>query len=90
MTNEMMRRFVEARKKYILSSFSALNDKQQEAAMQTEGPLPESALPKTPRLRGFGFTAPGPLRVILIHSIMRRGAEGGQGPAREPVGREII
>ena len=39
MTNEMMRRFVEARRKYILSSFSALNDKQQEAAMQTEGPL---------------------------------------------------
>ncbi len=39
MTQKLINRFIEARKKYIASQFSQLNPMQQEAALTTEGPL---------------------------------------------------
>ena len=39
MTDEMLSRFVAARKKYIANAFAQLNQKQQEAVLTTEGPL---------------------------------------------------
>ena len=39
MTDQMMNRFLSARRRYIQSQFSSLNDKQLEAVMTTEGPL---------------------------------------------------
>ncbi len=39
MNQEMMSRFVDARRRYIESQFSALNDMQKQAAMTTDGPL---------------------------------------------------
>ena len=39
MTDEMLSRFVAARKKYIANVFAQLNPMQQEAALTTEGPL---------------------------------------------------
>ena len=39
MTQNMEKRFLIARRKYIASQFSQLNDMQQEAVMTTEGPL---------------------------------------------------
>lgn len=39
MTEQMMSRFVAARKKYIAHQFTKLNDKQREAVLTTEGPL---------------------------------------------------
>ena len=39
MTDRMITRFLEARKKYIASEFSKLNPTQQEAVLTTEGPL---------------------------------------------------
>ncbi len=39
MNNEMDSRFLTARKRYIVSQFSQLNDMQQEAVLTTEGPL---------------------------------------------------
>ncbi len=39
MTDEMLSRFIAARRKYIASQFTRLNPMQQEAVMKTEGPL---------------------------------------------------
>ena len=39
MTEAMLRRFADARRRYIESQFKNLNDMQMEAAMTTEGPL---------------------------------------------------
>ncbi len=39
MNDEMMNRFLEARKKYIAARFSGLNDRQLEAVLTTQGPL---------------------------------------------------
>lgn len=39
MTNELKTRFLSARRKYIASQFSDLNEMQQEAVLSTEGPL---------------------------------------------------
>ena len=39
MTNELQRRFLQARRNYIASQFQKLNDMQQQAVMTTEGPL---------------------------------------------------
>ena len=39
MTEEMKRRFLTARRRYIAGHFSSLNDMQQEAVLTTEGPL---------------------------------------------------
>jgi len=39
MTDSMLSRFVVARRKYIASQFSGLNDKQMEAVLTTDGPL---------------------------------------------------
>ena len=39
MTNELQRRFLQARRNYIASQFQDLNDMQQQAVMTTEGPL---------------------------------------------------
>lgn len=39
MTEQMLSRFVTARRKYIASQFASLNDMQREAVMTTEGPL---------------------------------------------------
>ena len=39
MTEQMLHRFIAARKRYIAAAFSNLNDKQLEAVMTTEGPL---------------------------------------------------
>ena len=39
MKNEMLNRFIAARRNYILSQFSKLNDMQKQAVCQTEGPL---------------------------------------------------
>lgn len=39
MTEQMLQRFITARKRYIAAAFSNLNDKQLEAVMTTEGPL---------------------------------------------------
>ena len=39
MTEEMISRFVLARRKYIGAQFTNLNEKQREAVMTTEGPL---------------------------------------------------
>ncbi len=39
MTESMKRRFVDARRRYIMAQFNNLNDMQLEAAMATEGPL---------------------------------------------------
>ena len=39
MDNQLLTRFVQARKKYIAAQFSTLNSVQQEAVMTTDGPL---------------------------------------------------
>ena len=39
MTEQMESRFIAARRKYIASRFSQLNDMQQQAVLATEGPL---------------------------------------------------
>ena len=39
MTEEMISRFIAARRKYINAQFMNLNEKQREAVMTTEGPL---------------------------------------------------
>ena len=39
MNDIMLNRFVTARRQYILSQFSKLNDMQKQAVAQTEGPL---------------------------------------------------
>ena len=39
MTNEMISRFIAARKAYIASCFSKLNEMQRQAVLTTEGPL---------------------------------------------------
>ena len=39
MTEQMESRFIAARKKYIASQFSQLNDMQQKAVLTTQGPL---------------------------------------------------